>query len=103
VSGKLRIAKFTFGTRAALAGRLVLPVSRNFLITFCVSRRRREMYCGHARLYGCLSAAACTHYWTDPDVMGEWYGMPPPSCALLGGVAIAARVALLWQRANAKC
>ena len=28
----------------------------------------------------------------------------PPSCALLGGFAIGARVALLWQHnANAKC
>jgi len=28
----------------------------------------------------------------------------PPSCALLGGLAIGARVALLWQhKANAKC
>jgi len=27
---------------------------------------------------------------------GEWYGMTP-SCALLGGFAIDARVALLWQ------
>jgi len=49
---------------------IVLAVSR--LITFRVSRRRREMYCGHARLRVCLSvclsAAACPHYCTDPDV-----------------------------------
>jgi len=25
------------------------------LVTFCVSRRRRKMYCGHARLCVCLS------------------------------------------------
>ena len=41
-------------------------------VTFRVSRRRREMYCGHARLSVCLfvcpSAAACPHYCTDPDV-----------------------------------
>jgi len=41
-------------------------------VTFRVSRRRREMYCGHARpcvcLSVCLSAAACLHYCTDPDV-----------------------------------
>jgi len=37
-------------------------------ITFRVSRRRREMYTGHARLCVCLSAAACPHYRTDPDV-----------------------------------
>ena len=32
---------------------IVLAVSR--LIIFRVSRRRREMYCGHARLCVCLS------------------------------------------------
>ena len=37
-------------------------------ITFRVSPRRREMYCGHARLCVCLSAAACLHFCTDPDV-----------------------------------
>ena len=38
------------------------------LITFCVSRRRCKMYCGHARLCVCLSTAVCPHYCTDPDV-----------------------------------
>jgi len=38
------------------------------IIIFCVSRRRREMYCGHARLCVCLTAAACPHYCMDPDV-----------------------------------
>jgi len=38
------------------------------LLHFASSRRRREMYCGHARLCVCLSAAACPHYYTDPDV-----------------------------------
>jgi len=44
------------------------------LLTFCVSRRRREMYIDHARLCVCmsvcvcLSLAACPHYCTDPDV-----------------------------------
>jgi len=61
------------------------------LVTFRMSRRPREMYCGHARLCVCLSTAACLHY-----CVAEWYGMPP-SCALLGGFAIGARVALLWQ------
>ena len=31
-----------------------------------MSRRPRKMYCGYACL--CLSAAACPHYCTDPDV-----------------------------------
>jgi len=39
-----------------------------YFITFRVSRIRREMFCGHARLCVCLSAAACPHYCTDPDV-----------------------------------
>ena len=40
------------------------------LITFCVSRRRRKMYYGHARLCVCLPvrAAVRPHYCTDPDV-----------------------------------
>ena len=45
--------------------------ANNLLITFRVSRRRREMYCGHARLCVCLSAAACPHHCTDPDVTWE--------------------------------
>jgi len=41
-----------------------------YVITFCVSRRPREMYCGHARLClsVCLSAATCLHYCMDLDV-----------------------------------
>ena len=44
------------------------------LITFRVSRRRREMYCGNVVtrvcvcVCVCLSAAACPRYRTDPDV-----------------------------------
>ena len=46
-------------------------------ITFCVSRRRRKMYCGHVRLCVCLSAAVCPHYCTDPDVTwGHGRGCP---------------------------
>ena len=51
-------------------------------VTFrVVSRRRREMYCGHARMCVCLSvglsAAACLHYCTDPDVTwGSGRGCP---------------------------
>jgi len=36
------------------------------IITFCVSHRRRKIYCGHSRV--CLSAAIRPHYCTDPDV-----------------------------------
>ena len=53
------------------------------LVTFCVSRGRRKMYCGHARarlcvcLSVCLSAAACPYYCTDPDVTwGRGRGCP---------------------------
>jgi len=58
------------------------------VITFHVSRKRCEMYCGHAHLCVCLSvclsAAACPHYCTDPNV--TWgSGRDAPSCALLGG------------------
>jgi len=44
----------------------------------------------------CLSAAVRPHYCTGPDV--TWGVVEvPPSCALLGGFAIGAPVALLWQ------
>ena len=59
------------------------------VITFCVSRRRRKMYCGHASLCVCvcacvfvclsvcLSATICPHYCTDPDVTwGSGRGCP---------------------------
>jgi len=45
----------------------------------------------------CLSAAVRPHYCTDPDVTSGRGRGCPPSCALLGGFAIGARVALLWQ------
>jgi len=51
--------------------------ANNLLITFRVSRRRREMYCRHTRLCVCLSAAACSHYCTDADVTwGSGRGCP---------------------------
>ena len=47
------------------------------VFTFCVSRRRRKMYCGHARLCVCLSAAVLPHYCMDPDVTwGHGRGCP---------------------------
>jgi len=54
-------------------------------ITFCASRRRRKMYCGHARARArarvcvcvCLSAAVRPHYCMDPDVTwGRGRGCP---------------------------
>ena len=55
--------------------------NNSLFITFRVSRRPREMYCGHARLCVCvsvcLSAAARPHYCTDPDVTwGSGRGCP---------------------------
>ena len=46
----------------------------------------------------CLSVRGCmpTLLHGPGCNLGEWQGMPP-SCALLGGFAISARVALLWQ------
>jgi len=71
------------------------------LCLFSVSRRRREMYIGHASvclsvcgcvcLSVCLSAASCPHYGMDLDV--TWGN--GRDCALLGGFAIGARVSLL--------
>jgi len=39
-----------------------------YLNTLRVSRRRCEMYIGHARLCVCLSLASLPHYCTNPDV-----------------------------------
>jgi len=72
------------------------------VITFRVSRRPREMYCGHVRLCVCVSVCVAVRGRMPTLLHGpgcnlaEWYGMPP-SCALLGGFAIGARDALLWQ------
>jgi len=56
----------------------------------------RVSACLRVCLSVCLSAAACPHYCTDPDV--TWGVVrDAPSCAVLGGFAIGARVALLWQ------
>ena len=60
--GRIHIASLV---RRALAEVCIVQV---LLVTFRVSRRPREMYCAHARLSLCLSAAACPHYCTDPDV-----------------------------------
>ena len=46
------------------------------LITFRVSRRRRKMYCGHAR----LSVCPRLHAHGAGSNLGEWWGMPH-SCA----------------------
>ena len=63
-----------------------------------MSRRPREMYCGHARLCVCVSVRGRTPTLLHgPGCnLAEWYGMPP-SCALVGGFAIGERVVLLWQ------
>jgi len=85
-----------------------LSVSVLYFVTFCVSCRRCKMYCGHARLCVCvcvclsvcLSVSVCGRMPTllhGPRCnLGAWWRLPP-SCALLGGFAIGAPVALLWQ------
>jgi len=65
---------------------IVFLCSWCMVITFCVSRRRRRMYCGHARLCVCLSVCVSVclfvrcrmpHYCTDPDVTwGSGRGCP---------------------------
>ena len=56
---------------------LKVSVLGSLFITLRVSRRRCEMYCGHARLCVCLSTAACLHYCMDPDVTwGSGRGCP---------------------------
>jgi len=48
---------------------LLLHLCYSVFVTFRVSRRRGEMYSGHARLCVCLSLAAFPHYCTDPYVI----------------------------------
>jgi len=79
------------------------------LVTFRVSRRRREMYCGHARrVCVCLSVCLSVRGRMPTLLHGPRFSLGGgggcPRCVLLGGFAISARVALLWQHyANAKC
>ena len=40
---------------SSYSGRYVYGHSSFEVITFCMSRRRRKMYCGHSRLSVCLS------------------------------------------------
>jgi len=40
---------------------LVIIIVTCSFITFCVSRRQREMYCGHARLSLCVCLSVCGH------------------------------------------
>ena len=88
------------------------------MITFRVSRRRREMYRGHARLCVCLHV--CLSDCLRMHTLGLLHGPEcnlkrvledAPSCALLGGFAIGARglhchgniTRTLVTSANAKC
>jgi len=74
------IQTFVFYLSTDIRG-IIIVVTVWQLTTFCVTHRRRKMYCGHARLCVCvsvcLSAAARTHYCMDPDVTwGRGRGCP---------------------------
>ena len=74
-------------------------LSKPKLLHFAFGVAKRNVYwsCPSVCLCVCLSLAACLHYCAYPDVTwGNGMGVPP-SCALLGGFAISARVSLLWQ------
>jgi len=69
--GGLRLTdgKSLIGIGIRKQGVVVILVVTSLFITFCVSCRRRKMYCSHARLLCvCLSAAVCPQYCMDPDV-----------------------------------
>ena len=93
-----KVQKFSSGTGSPgwswKKGRKTVVVVE--FIAFCVSRRRCKMYCGHARLCVCLSVRGRTPTLLHgPGCnLGAWFRLPP-SCALWGGFAIGARVALL--------
>ena len=72
---------YTNDRSLASVGCCLQTIFKDSLVTFCVSRRRRRVYCGHARLCVyvsvCLSAAVRPHYCTDPDVTwGRGRGCP---------------------------
>ena len=69
-------------------------LQKNWIITFRVSRRQREIV-QWSRASVCLSAAASPHYCTDSDVtLGSGSGGDAPSYALLSGSPIGARVVM---------
>jgi len=73
----------------------IFPLPSFPLLSECASYiSRRRVLWSPASVY--LSMAVCLHYRSDPDVTWGVVGMPP-SCALLGGLAIDTWVALLWQ------
>jgi len=61
------------------------------------------MYCGHARLSVCVCVCVCPSVRGRTPMLLHGPGCNlgtcflPPSCALLSGFVISARVALLWQ------
>jgi len=82
---------------------LCFSVLAHYFVTFRMSHRRREMYTSHALLCVSVHGRMPTLLHGPGSYLGEWQGVLP-TCALLGGFAIGARVALLWQHsANAKC
>jgi len=64
-------------TTATVSRAYVINLVGHAIITFRVSRRRREMYCGHARLCVCLSVRG-----RMPTLLHGrgcnlgWYGIP---------------------------
>jgi len=69
-----------------------------------VSRIVDEMYCGHPRLFVCLTVSLSVYLRLHAYAIVICGVVEDAPCAVLGGFAIGARVALLWQHnANAKC
>ena len=79
---------------------LIMPLSVCIIciIIFCI--RHSQVKCIVATsVCVCLSVSRCipTLLHGPECNFGQWYEVPPPSCALLGGLAVGARVLLLWQ------
>ena len=80
--GNMRATLCVLPTAVTLVGCLSSSLCRtidNTFITFRVNRRRRKMYCGHARLCVCV----CVRGRTPTLLHG-------PGCNLIGGVVEAA-------------
>ena len=57
-------------------GRVVKEDKKGELITFCGSRRRCKMYCGHARLCVCVCLSVCPRPYAHTTAWGRGRGCP---------------------------
>jgi len=93
----------TLTTASSFITRSSPPIRRFctcWMIAFRMSRRRREVYSGHGRLWVCLCVCPSPHAHTTARPgcnLGNGRGCPLVVHYCVGRFAIGARVSLLWQ------